>query len=72
MREENNIGSSIGIIIVILILIIGGIYFFGQRIEKQRAETNSATDTAEEVTGLEGDASSMNFDGLGGGVDQLQ
>ncbi len=73
MREENNIGSSVGIIIVILILVIGGIYFFGQRIQKQKElqQQNVATDTTKEVTDVQSDASSMNFDNLGNGIDQL-
>jgi len=73
MKEENSVGSSVGIIIVILILIIGAIYFFGQRLQKQRnlEQQNVAADTVQEVGAIQNDASSMNLDSLGTGVDQL-
>ncbi len=35
-NQKNEIGTLSGILIVILMLVFGGIYFFGQRIEKQK------------------------------------
>jgi uncharacterized protein HemX len=76
MNEQNDSGngSVVGIVIVILILVIGGIYFFNQRIQKQNQMNATSSDTvsAQEYANLQSDASSMNFDNLGTGTDQLQ
>lgn len=72
-EKSNGIGGIAGIIIVIAILVIGGFYFVGQRIEKQKqfeATVNSAS-TSDEIVDLQKDASSTNFDNLGTGIDQL-
>ncbi len=34
-EEEKSIGSTIGIIIIILIIILGGLYFLGQRVDRE-------------------------------------
>jgi len=74
MKEQSSTGSSVGIVIVILILIVGGVYFFNQRIEKQKQmeQINASATNTDDVNSLQSDASSMNFDNLGNGVDQLQ
>jgi len=72
--EKGDIGSMIGTIVVIALLIIGAFYFFGQRIQKQKqieaniAQTASSSD---EISSLKSDVNSINVDGLGGDVNNL-
>ena len=66
-NQKEGVGAVIGIIIVVIIIVIGGIYFFNQRVQKQNQMA-----TSDSVSSLQSDASSMNFDNLGSGVDQLQ
>ena len=78
MRKMEDMGAMIGIFVIIVVLIIGAFYFAGQRMEKSKefkkdigkalATTTSAND---DITALQKDAASMNFDNLGTGVDQL-
>jgi len=75
-NKTGNLGSMIGIIIVILVLITGAFYFVGQRIEKQKefqATINQAqvSTTSDDLSSIENDANSMNFDNLGDGIDKL-
>jgi hypothetical protein len=35
-RQKTDFGSNVGIILVTIILVIGAVYFFNQRIEKQK------------------------------------
>ncbi len=74
-EQSNGFGEIIGIIIVVLILLIGGLYFAKQRIDKSKEfqatlEMGNAT-TSDEVVDIENSASSMNFDNLGSGIDNL-
>lgn len=53
MEQENksSIGSIIGTIIIIAIIILGGLYFWGKRIEENKAKENLITNfTPGEVT----------------------
>jgi FtsZ-interacting cell division protein ZipA len=80
--EENksSIGSIIGIIIIIAIIILGGLYFWGKRIEESKVQddlliqnaTTSEVVTAENVSSsddmnsIEADLNSTtDFSGLG-------
>ena len=49
MEEKNksSIGSIIGIIIIIAIIILGGLYFWGKRIEESKTKQDLVTDTTE-------------------------
>ena len=67
-NQKNEVGAAVGIIIVVIVIVIGGIYFFNQRVEKQKQMAASSDD----VSSLQADSSSMNFDNLDSGVDQLQ
>ena len=82
--ENNNkteIGPILGIVIVIIILIFGAFYFAGQRIEKSKEFQNnmklietastSAPSTLDDISSIEKDANSMNFDNLGTGINNL-
>ena len=74
-NKQTDFGTIIGIIIVIIVLIIGAFYFAGQRIEKQKEFQASIqqglSTTSDEITDIESTATSMNFDNLGTGIDNL-
>ena len=80
-KKTEDLGAMIGVFIVVIILIIGAFYFAGQRIEKSKefqASINqaqlTATSTAtssDDISAIEKDANSMNFDNLGSGIDNL-
>lgn len=42
-QNKSSIGSTIGTIIIIAIIILGGLYFWGKRIEESRAKENLIT-----------------------------
>jgi hypothetical protein len=46
MEQENksSVGGVLGTIIIIAIIIIGGLYFWGKRIEENKAKQNLITD----------------------------
>lgn len=78
LNEKSGAGAVIGAIIVIVVLLAGAFYFYGQRVEKQRqfdamrkaAEANTAT-VSDEIDSLLKEASSTNFDNLGKGIENL-
>lgn len=74
-KQSSGFGEIIGIIIVVLILLIGGLYFAKQRIEKSRefqaAMEQGMSTTSDEILDIENSAASMNFDSLGTGIDTL-
>ncbi len=82
-NKTSDFGTFAGIIIVIIILIVGAFYFVGQRMEKSRefqaaiqkevaaAASSSISTSSDEITDLEKEANSMNFDDLGTGIDSL-
>jgi hypothetical protein len=76
-KNEGNVGAIIGAGIVIVILLAGSFYFYGQRVEKQKqfeAMKNSIEQTAtatDDIDSLLKEASSTNFDNLGEGIDNL-
>jgi len=79
MENNNKTGdffTGTGIIIVILILVIGAVYFANQRIEKSKefqATINQGeiATSSDDVSSMEKDANAMNFDDLGSGIDNL-
>lgn len=74
-ENKNSIGTLIGIIIVILMLIIGAFYFYNQRIEKQKEIKKIVEQqqelTVEDVASIENAVNSLKFDNLGEGIDQI-
>lgn len=56
--EENksSIGSIIGAIIIIALIILGGLYFWGKRIEESKNTKNLVTETTETATTTEDQA----------------
>jgi flagellar basal body-associated protein FliL len=43
-ENKSSVGSLIGTIIIIAIIILGGLYFWGKRIEENKAKANLITD----------------------------
>ncbi len=79
MQQKSEIGTVSAIIIVIAILLIGGFYFFGQRVEKQKQfeaqraqQEQLSASTAADVNSLDSEASAMDYDGLDSGVNNLK
>jgi len=73
-NNKNNIGTILGIIIVILILIIGAFYFYNESMKRQIEikkinEQNRAA--LEEITIFEKDLNSIEMNNLGEGIDEL-
>jgi hypothetical protein len=68
-----------GIIIVLVLLVVGAFYIVRQRIEKQKEFQNTinqgeiATTSvpSDEISDIEKDTNSMNFDNLGTGINNL-
>jgi flagellar basal body-associated protein FliL len=59
MHEEKSIGPAIGIIVIIAVIALGGLYFWGQRVEKQKEmtpPTSEATTTNQTSQNPEFDA----------------
>lgn len=61
-ENKSSVGSIIGTIVIIAIIILGGLYFWGKRIEENKSKENLITDFTpgtEETTrtGVEGDIS---------------
>jgi cell division protein FtsN len=81
--ENNNknvdFGTMSGIVIVVIILLVGAFYFAGQRMEKSKEfqaninlQKNMATSgPTDDLSNIEKDAQSLNFDNLGSGIDSL-
>ena len=74
-KETEEFGAFTGIIIVVLLLLFGAFYFVKDRIDKQnefRAMIEQNTlDMSDDIINIEYSATSMNFDGLGEGIDDL-
>ena len=80
-NNKTDFGAMMGVVIVIIILIVGAFYFAGQRIEKSKEfqaninqeviSTTSTSTLSDDISDIEKDASSMNFNDLGSGIDNL-
>ena len=81
LNKQKDFGAMIGIIIVVMMLIVGAFYFVTQRIQKSNefkatmnlggVATTSVSTSSDAIPDIEKDAMSMNFDNLGGGIDNL-
>ena len=83
-QEEKSAGPAIGIIIIILVILLGGLYFWGQRAEQQEIpqleteEQMSEVDTlrtqsdSDEVTSIESDLNASDFDNLGNEMSEIE
>ncbi len=76
---KSGIGSIIGTIIIIAIIILGGLYFWGKRIEESKAKqdlvtdgttsqavnSSNSTNTSDDLNSIEAELNATNFDSLG-------
>lgn len=55
--RQNNIGPVIGIIIIIVVLLLGGLYFWGQRVDDLSDDTQELRETSDsdDVADIEAD-----------------
>jgi len=44
-NKDNSVGPMVGVIIIVLILVLGGLYFWGERLNAQREARRAATPT---------------------------
>ncbi len=73
-EAKSEVGIIAGIVIVIVVLLVGAVYFFNQRLEKQRqmeAAINQSSIGSDDVDAIAADADAMDTSSLGDGVDQL-
>lgn len=76
--EPKSTGPVIGIVIIILIIVLGGLYFWGQRAdqnimeETQNAELEMTQSESDDLTSIEADLNSADFDGLGAEVEVIE
>ncbi len=67
-------GPIIGSVIVVLLIVLGGLYFWGERLNKEGASGAAAPDvavetlrsqgTSDDVASLEADAAASDFSGI--------
>jgi len=72
MYEQNKsgIGSIIGTVVIIALIILGGLYFWGKRIEEAKFKQDLVTDDVpeqtenDELSSIEADLNGTNLDNL--------
>jgi FtsZ-interacting cell division protein ZipA len=77
-QQKSSIGGIIGTIIIIALIILGGLYFWGKRIEESKLKQDMATDgtpsqatayqanvgSADDLNTIQADLNASNFDNL--------
>ncbi len=83
-QSPKSIGPAIGIVIIILVIILGAMYFWGQTIDRREAMLNQQMETLEQEEGLpeqsssddlgsiEADLNMANFEDLGDEFDSVE
>ena len=75
-EETNEIGTVSGILIIVLMLVLGGMYFFQQDMQRQKQiealRQQIASSSQDDLTSIQNDAASLDFKNLGNGVDNLK
>ena len=61
--KKSSIGPVVGIIIVVLIIILGGLYIWGRELSEDGAD-NGTPSTSDEVSAIEEDLSASDFEDL--------
>lgn len=86
MPEKHSFGPIIGSVIIVIILILGALYFWGQRVNKAPAEQvpaqvqesqlqveeTSAPVSSDEIESIESDLMSENFTDLEASISEIQ
>lgn len=78
--RRSPLGPVIGIIIILVIIIVGSLYFWGQRIDKTMNEYQETTtptptetvNTSDEIGDIEADLNATTFTDVDAGVEELQ
>ena len=75
-EKESKVGPMIGSIIVIIIIIVGGLYFWGNYINQIKTENNieqqdSPASEAEEIEQIENELENLNFDDIDAELDAI-
>jgi uncharacterized protein HemX len=80
-KSHKSAGPIIGILVIIIIMVLGGLYFWGQRLDQQiqqtqeevpqQSQTQDTQPTSDEVSSIEADLSATNFDTLGSEIDSI-
>jgi uncharacterized protein HemX len=76
-EKESKVGPIIGSLIVIVIILVGGIYFWSTQIEKINSNQNSQTEEQEEnqdlseVNSVEAELETIDFDSIDAELDAI-
>ena len=78
-QNKSGVGSIIGTIIIIAIIILGGLYFWGKRIEESKmkqdlissdsSQTGLEATSSDNLSSIETDLNSNDINGLGAALD---
>jgi uncharacterized protein HemX len=44
-EEDKSVGPAIGVVLIVLIIVLGGLYFWGQRVSQQQQAQTAQTGT---------------------------
>ena len=58
-NNKSGIGSIIATIIIIAIIILGGLYFWGKRVEESQSAQNMVNDTTAQATATQSEAAAI-------------
>ena len=75
INYQKGAGATIGIILIIIVILLGAIYFLGQKtslIVQNEQNSEMTADRSDEISVLENDAASLDFDNLDVGIDELE
>lgn len=68
MDDQKSNGALIGLIIIVIILVLGGIYLWKVSLNKTTPSENTAVETSEDTTSLEADVNSIDLESLDEGI----
>lgn len=67
-RSEGSLGAIIGMIIILAVIVLGGLYFWGQRSSMTPSDTstgvNSTQSESDEIESIEADLNAMDIDAI--------
>lgn len=72
-EKESRVGPIIGSLIIIVIILVGGIYFWSQQIENQKIENEEAAEvtTEDDMVQIENDLEDLNFENIDAELEAL-
>jgi len=77
-KKDSKIGPIAGIVIVVIVLVIGALYFWGQRLNREELLNNDpivknlqTQNTSDELSAIEDDLSATALDGIGTDLDGI-